>query len=245
MIAALPYLPIFRQCNQMLLLERADNHGEAYFFNGVDINPAHVAAQAVVQVQSPDRENTNSPVVYVVQQGVEPIQSIQFAGKQLVFVSNGLPTRAAKSVRSFYGGNDKWATVVQTNYQGEPALRFHVVHNPFPHVCQEYLYVTRSHVASEVAPNSPQSSCETFSTDIFAGPIFAWLLFCPSVRSRPLKKRRRGIPADRKNVLSTLPSPEHQFHRKCLVGHAAELESTDFAYTRVLRHSVWGTLCPI
>src|SRR5262245_15971242 len=47
---------------QMVLLERADNHGEVYFFNGAEINLAQVAAQAVVQVQTPDRENTNSRV---------------------------------------------------------------------------------------------------------------------------------------------------------------------------------------
>lgn len=80
-----------------------------------------------------------------------------------MFDSGGLPTRIAQSNRSFYGGSSTWATVVAADYKREPALRFHVIHNPFPHVCQEYVFVTRTQVASEIAPNSPQSSCGTFS----------------------------------------------------------------------------------
>jgi hypothetical protein len=42
---------------------------------------------------------------------------------------------------------------------------------------------------------------------------------------------------------------EHRLHLKCfspsLVGHAAELESPAYAYTRFLRYSVWDTLCRI
>jgi hypothetical protein len=102
-------------------------------------------------------------VAYAQQMGVETIATIQIPDKKLVFDSGGLPARIAQSNRSFYGGSSRWASVVAADYKGEPALRFHVIHNPFPHVCHEYVFVTRLRVASEIAPNSPQSGCATFS----------------------------------------------------------------------------------
>ena len=148
---------------QTVLLERPDHDGEIYFFDGNRVDPRHVTAQAVINVEASSAETTVSGVTYVVEQGVETIGAIQLADKKLVFVSTALPPRVAKSARSFFGGGNEWATVIQTNYQGEPALRFHVVHLSFPHVCQEYVFVTRAHVVSEIAPNSPQSGCRTFS----------------------------------------------------------------------------------
>src|SRR5262245_13824120 len=150
---------------QAVFLERPSNHGEVYFFSGTDVNPERISAQAVVNVETSNSETTNSGVTYVVEQGVETISAIQFPGKKLVFASGTLPARAAKSVRSFYGGADKWATVIQTDYEGEPALRFHVIHTSFPHVCREYVYVTRARVVSVIEPSSPQSGCGTFSVD--------------------------------------------------------------------------------
>ena len=148
---------------QFVLIERPDNRGEAYFFAGQEVNPEHVTAQAVVMIESSKSEAGSLDVVYAEQMGVATIATIQFPDKKLVFDSGGLPTRIAQSNRSFYGGSSKWATVVAADYKGEPALRFHVIHNPFPHVCQEYIFVTQTRVASEIAPNSPQSSCGTFS----------------------------------------------------------------------------------
>src|SRR5262245_10546881 len=150
---------------QAVFLERPGNHGEVYFFSGTDVNPERISAQAVVNVETLNSETTNPGVTYVVEQGVETINAIQLSGKKLVFASGALPARVAKSLRSFYGGGDKWATVIQTDYEGEPALRFNVIHNPFPHVCQEYIYVTRARVVSVIGPNSPQSGCGTFSVD--------------------------------------------------------------------------------
>src|SRR5215510_3017623 len=150
---------------QTVFLERPDNHGEVYFFRGTDVNPERISSQAVVNVEALNSETTKPGVTYVVGHGVETINAIQFPGKKLVFVSGALPARVTKSIRSFYGGGDKWATVIQTDYQGEPALRFHVIHTSFPHVCREYIYVTHARVVSVIGSGNPQSGCETFSVD--------------------------------------------------------------------------------
>lgn len=144
---------------QLILLERPDHQGEAYFFAGQDVNPKHVTAQAVVTIES---KAGSLDVAYAGRMGVETIATIQLADKKLVFDSRGLPAQIAWSNRTFYGGG-KWATVVVADYMGEPALRYHVIHNPLPLVCHEYVFVTRTRVASELAPNSPQSGCATFS----------------------------------------------------------------------------------
>jgi hypothetical protein len=144
---------------QLILLERPDHRGGTYFFAGQDVNPKHVTAQAVVTIEP---QAGSLDVAYAKQMGVETIATIQLPDKKLVFDSSGPPARIAWSNRSFYGGS-KWATVVVADYMGEPALRFHVVHNPLPSVCHEYVFVTRTRVASEIAPNSPQSDCATFS----------------------------------------------------------------------------------
>jgi hypothetical protein len=146
---------------QLILLERPDNRGEAYFFAGREVKPEHVTAQAVVAIESSPAGSLD--VAYAQQMGVETIATIQIPDKKLVFDSGGLPARIAQSNRSFYGGSSRWASVVAADYKGEPALRFHVIHNPFPHVCHEYVFVTLTRVASEIAPNSPQSGCATFS----------------------------------------------------------------------------------
>jgi hypothetical protein len=148
---------------ELILLERPDNRGEAYFFAGQEVNPEHVTAQAVVTIEPSKSEAGRLDVAYAEHMGVETIATIQFPDKKLVFDTGGLPARIAGSKHSFYGGSSRWATVVAADYKGEPALRFHVIHNPFPHVCQEYVFVTHTRVASEIAPNSPQSSCATFS----------------------------------------------------------------------------------
>jgi hypothetical protein len=148
---------------QLILLERPDNRGEAYFFAGQDVNPKHVTAQAVVMIEPAKSQAGSLDLAYAEQLGIETIATIQLPDKKLVFDSGGLPARIARSNRSFYGGSSRWATVVAADYKGEPALRFLVVHNPFPHVCHEYVFVTRTRVASEIAPNSPQSRCGVFS----------------------------------------------------------------------------------
>src|SRR5262249_55150734 len=154
---------------QTVLLERPGNHGEIYFFKGTDVNPERISAQAVVNVEPLNSETTNPGVTYVAEHGVETINAIQFPGKKMVFASGALPARVAKSVRSFYGGGDKWATVIQTDYEGEPALRFHVFHHSLsflnPHICREYIYVTRTRVVSVIGSSGPQPGCGTFSVD--------------------------------------------------------------------------------
>lgn len=148
---------------QLVLLERPRNRGEAYFFAGQNVNPEHVTAQAVVKIELSASPGGSLTVEYSEHMGVETIATIELPDKKLVFDSGGLPARIAGSKQSFYGGSSRWATVVAADYRGESALRFHVIHNPFPHVCQEYVFVTHTRVASEIAPNSPQSSCATFS----------------------------------------------------------------------------------
>jgi hypothetical protein len=151
---------------QLVLLERPGNLGEAYFFSGSEVKPEHVTAQAVVRVEASTAQTTGPKVTYVEQMGVQTVATIQFPDKKLVFDSSGLPARVAHSDRRFYGGSDKWATVIRTDYKGESALRFHVIHSALgllPHICHEYVYVTQNRVASEIAPNSPQSGCATFS----------------------------------------------------------------------------------
>lgn len=149
---------------QLVVLERPENRGEAYFFAGPDVKPEHVTAQAVVEIESSKAEAASSEVAYAHEMGAETIAMVQLPDRKLVFDYGGLPGRIARSEHSFYAGSTKWATVIRTDYKGEPALRFHVIHNPFPHVCHEFIYVTHSLVASEIAPNSPQSSCATFSS---------------------------------------------------------------------------------
>lgn len=151
---------------QLILLERPGNLGEAYFFSGSSAKPESVTAQAVVKVEATTEQTTGPEVTYVEQMGVATIATIQLHDKKLVFDSGGLPARVVRSDRSFYGGSDKWAIVIRTDYKGESALRFHVIHSVLglvPHVCQEYVYVTQNRVASEIAPNSLQSGCATFS----------------------------------------------------------------------------------
>ena len=148
---------------RLIVLERPENRAEAYFFAGPEVKPEHVTAQAVGRIEASQAETASSAVAYVQQMGAETIATIQLPDRKLMFDSGGLPARVARSSQSFYGGSTKWATVIRTDYKGEPALRFYVIHNPFPHVCQEYVYVTHTRVASEIAPSSPQSGCATFS----------------------------------------------------------------------------------
>lgn len=148
---------------QLILLARPGNRGEAYFFAGQTVNPEHVTAQAVVTIEPSASQGGSLNVAYAEHMGVETIATIELSGKKLVFDTGGLPARVARSKQSFYGGSSRWATVVAVDYKGEPALRFQVIHNPFPHVCQEYVFVTHARVASEITPNSAQSSCATFS----------------------------------------------------------------------------------
>jgi len=81
---------------QAVFLERPGNHGEVYFFSGTKVNPKRISAQAVVNVEPSNSETTNSEVTYVVEQGVETINAIQFHGKKLVLVSGARPSRVAK-----------------------------------------------------------------------------------------------------------------------------------------------------
>jgi hypothetical protein len=144
---------------QLILLERPDHRGEAYFFAGQVVNPKHVTAQAIVTIEP---KAGSLDVAYAKRMGVDTITTIQLPDKKLVFDSSRLPARIAWSNRTFYGGG-KWATVAEADYMGEPALRYHVIHKTLPLVCYEYVFVTRTRVASELAPNSPQSGCATFS----------------------------------------------------------------------------------
>jgi hypothetical protein len=148
---------------ELVVLERPDNLAEAYFFAGEEVRPEHVIAQALAKVETSTAPVANPSVTCAERMGAETIGTLQVQDKTFEFMSDGLPARVDQSVRSFYGGGDKWAVVTRTDFHGEPALRFRVVHNPFPHVCQEFIYVTRTRVASEIAPNSPQASCATFS----------------------------------------------------------------------------------
>jgi len=148
---------------RVILLERSENRGEAYFFAGPEVRPEHVTAQAVVRIEPSKAEAASSEVEYAIEMGAETLAVVQLADRKLVFDYGGLPARIARSDHSFYGGSTKWATVIRTDYKGEAALRFHVIHNPFPRVCHEFIYVTHTLVASEIAPNSPQSGCLTFS----------------------------------------------------------------------------------
>src|SRR5262245_4529609 len=81
---------------RMVFLERPGNHGEVYFFSGTKVNPKRISAQAVVNVEPSNSETTNTGVTYVVEHGVETINSIQFPGKKLMFVSDALPARIVK-----------------------------------------------------------------------------------------------------------------------------------------------------
>jgi hypothetical protein len=148
---------------QLIVLERPDNLAEAYFFAGEEVEPEHVIAQALAKVGISTPPAANPSVTYAERMGAATIATLQVQDKNFEFMSAGLPARVNQSVRSFYGGGNKWAVVTRADFHGDPALRFRVIHNPFPHVCQEFIYVTRTHVASEIAPNSPQTSCATFS----------------------------------------------------------------------------------
>ena len=150
---------------QLVVLERPDNTAEAYFFSGTEVTPDHVTAQGLARVGSSAPPAVNPSVTYADQMGAETIATVQVQDRKLEFVSAGLPRRVGQSFRSFYAGGDRWAVVVQAYFQGEPALRFRVLHNPFPHVCEEYIYVTHTRVASEITPDSSQRSCATFSAE--------------------------------------------------------------------------------
>jgi hypothetical protein len=155
---------------QLVLLERGESQGEAYFFAGSQVHLDHVAAQAVVQVEhsaaTPDGEAKPSgavqpEMVFGDRASENTLTDLHLPEKTLHFTSTSVPGVAGSTARIFSSGGNRLAIVRNTTYKGEPALSFRVFHSAF-RPCTEILYVTQTQVAIE--PASPSDShCTTFS----------------------------------------------------------------------------------
>jgi hypothetical protein len=155
---------------QLLLLERTANAGEVYFFRGASVKVNEIAAQAVVEI---DKENhSTGPVApdYGSEAGVATITALAMPEETLRFTSAPRPAKVEHAARSFYAGSNEWAIVTRTDYEGESAFRFTVLHARFGPPCTGYLYVTRQRIVFSRAPLS-DSHCDTFTvarTDVQA-----------------------------------------------------------------------------
>ena len=155
---------------QLVLLERGESQGEAYFFSGGEVHPDHVAAQAVVRVdRSADSPNTGSnshgtappELVFGEQACANTLTDLHLPDKTLHFTSPAAPRIAGNAARIFSSGGNRWLIVRRATRNGEPALSFRVVAYGY-HKCALFVYVTEMQVTVE--PASPgDSHCETLS----------------------------------------------------------------------------------
>ncbi len=148
---------------QIVLLNRAEDRGEVYFFKGPDVDTDRIAAQAVVNLKATEDQSLPEAVSFATLEGVETISSIRLPEKTLSFIASGRAARVEKSAHSFYAGSGKWAVVTWAEYRGEPAFLFHVKYLQFLRVCEGQLFVTRTRVALEIAPIHLDSHCDTFN----------------------------------------------------------------------------------
>jgi hypothetical protein len=148
---------------QVVVLTRAEDRGEVYFFKGQDVDTGRIAAQAVVILKATEDPSLPVAVGYATQEGVETISSLRLPEKTLSFIAGRHAARVEKSAHSSYAGSGKWAMVTWAEYQGEPAFLFHVMYRQFPRVCEGQLFVTRTRVVLEMAPYNAGSHCDTFS----------------------------------------------------------------------------------
>src|SRR5260370_41158831 len=90
--------------------------------------------------------------------------------KTLPLPSGELPAKVEHAGGRFYAGSKKLTIATRTEYAGEPAFRFTVLHAQFGPPCVGYLYVTRQRIVFSRAPSSP-SKRDTFAaarTDVQA-----------------------------------------------------------------------------
>ncbi len=155
---------------QLVLLEREESQGEAYFFAGSQVHLDHVAAEALVQVEhsvvSPDDGSKPSGTVQPEMVFGNPankntLTDLHLPDKTLHITSPAVPGIAGSAARLFSLGGNRLAVVRNTTYNGEPALSFRVLHSAF-RPCAEILYVTRTKVAVEPASLS-DAQCTALS----------------------------------------------------------------------------------
>jgi hypothetical protein len=155
---------------QLVLLEREESQGEAYFFAGSQVHLDHVAAQALVQVEhsvvtpddGPKPSGTVQPeMVFGNPANKNTLTDLHLPDKTLHFTSPAVPGIAGSTARLFSLGGNRLAVVRNTTYNGEPALSFRVLHSAF-RPCAEILYVTRTKVAVEPASLS-EAQCTALS----------------------------------------------------------------------------------
>jgi hypothetical protein len=172
---------------QLVLLERGESQGEAYFFPGSEVHSDHVAAQAVVRVErsavtqnaEPNASGAGQPeMVFSERASANTLIDLRLPEKTLHFTSPVVSPIAANAARIFGSGGNRWAIVRNTTYKGEPALSFRVLHSAF-RPCTEILFVTRTSVAME--PASPSDShCAALSAprgEVKAGaPAGIWVV---------------------------------------------------------------------
>jgi hypothetical protein len=155
---------------QMVLLERGESQGEAYFFPGSEVHSNHIAVQAVVRVERSSITQNSAPnasrpdqakMVFVEQGTARTLTDLHLPDKTLYFSSLAVPEIAGSGARNFSAGGNRRAIVRHTTHNGEPALSFSVLHMA-SRPCKEILFVTRTSVALE--PASPSDShCTTLS----------------------------------------------------------------------------------
>ncbi len=149
---------------QLVLLERGESQGEAYFFAGSQVHFDHVAAQAVVLVEHPAVVPDAGPKS---SGGVQPemvfgnpasqntLTDLHLPDKTLHFTSLAVRVIGGSGARIFSAGGNRRTVVRRTTHNGEPALSFPVLHSAF-RPCKEILFVTRTSIALE--PVSPSDS---------------------------------------------------------------------------------------
>ncbi len=130
----------------VVVLERPQDVGEVYFYRGADLNPDHIAAQAVVKIEK--RSGTQAGVTpkFATVSDAQSIAALEMPDETLRFTPPADLAAVERTARSFYAGSGNWAMVMRTTYKGETAFRFFVEAHRH---CTTFVYVTRERFAFE------------------------------------------------------------------------------------------------
>jgi hypothetical protein len=130
----------------IVVLERPQGAGEVYFYRSADLNPDHIAAQALVKIEKRSGTREGVTPILAAAHGAQWIAALELPDKTLRFTPLAISAAVDDAARSFYAGSGRWATVMRTTYEGETAFRFFVeAHRR----CTTFVYVTRERFAFE------------------------------------------------------------------------------------------------
>jgi hypothetical protein len=152
----------------IVVLERPQDAGEAYFYRSADLNPDHIVTQAVVKIEKRSGTREGVTPIFATAHDAKWIAALEMPDATLRFTSPAVLAAVEGTARSFYAGSGYWAMVMRTTYKEETAFRFFVeAHRR----CTTFVYVTRERFAFE-------GNCKEF--EVARGDVKATL---PSGRS--------------------------------------------------------------